>query len=119
MDSELRTKTPVVRPSMDANERRKRFKTIFKQIRKIAAKHQSKPMQLPQLMHDVEPIKLALRVVFRGQGQLPAERLVGLHRLIKTDSSLASEALNVFIDGLKKKPHKVDLHCAIRHMFEE
>ena len=119
MNGELRTEMRVVRRGLDPKERRKRFKTIFSRIRKISAKFQDDELHYPQCEQDIEPMKLALRVVFHGQGYLPTERLVKLHNLIKTESNLASEVLNVIADDIQKRLQRIDMHCAIRHPFEE
>ena len=111
--------TPISRSPRDVQERRKRFEKIFEDIRRISATRPKIPRRRLPPTHEVEPIKLGQRVVFRSQGQIPVKPLIKLHKLIRSDSIRATEALSVGTEGEPTKLRNSGLHCAIRHHFEE
>jgi len=122
MNRELRTMTPFTRSSTDIDEHEelgKRFKSIFRKMRNISATQLSELRRPSSPTQDVEPIALGQRVVFRAQGQVPVQRLVELHKLMKSKSILASEALNFYTNGEPTSIPYSGLHCAVRHVFEE
>ena len=118
MNCELHSKIPANRLS-DLKERRKRFRVIFRNMRRISAAGLDQFRQPQPLTQDLEPIQLGQRVVFRSLGQVPVKRLVELHRLIKCESNAASHALTNLTNSEPTSILNRGLHCAVRHIFEE
>lgn len=116
----LRTVRPIPAYSEKSKENQKRLQNFFEKTRKISSTHISKSYRSQRPNHDdIEPITLCQRVVFRSEGQLPVKRLLQIHKVIKSESNVASKVLSVFSLEETTKNSNAISHSIIRHVYEE
>lgn len=127
MNQELSTATSGVQyqPSQVRNERKKHFKSVLKDMRKISVKPlRNFKLKKPKVtrrrpIQDIEPVKLGQRIVFRSQGQVPVKQMVAFHTLIKNDQLRASNLVSLNMRGEPTTGRNSAFLCATRNSFEE